>query len=110
MESSDRDVIKTQVVELIAEFWGWSLDDLSEETDLYRDLNISGDDVDDLFLALSERFDLPLGEIDLRRCFPGEPHFFNPFPKLLFRPKRRIRVRHLIDAILLKRWPELDQL
>jgi len=108
MESGDRDATKTQVIEFIAEWWKWSIDDLDEDTDLYRDLRIRGDDVDDLFMALSEEFDLPLDNLDLRGCFPGEGHFFNPFPTLFFRPKRRIRIRHLIDAVLLKRWPELE--
>jgi hypothetical protein len=66
---------------------------------------IYGDDVDELFLELSEEFDISLEGIDLRGCFPGEPHLFNPFPTLLFRPKRRVRIRHLVDAVLLKKWP-----
>lgn len=109
MASSERISAKKRVIELVARECGYQPDELDEDTDLYRDLNVIGDDVDDLFVALSKEFDLPLDEIDVRGCFPGEPHLFSLFSDLFFRPKRRIRIRHLIDAVLTKRWPELEE-
>ena len=108
MEMNNRDTIKKRVIEFVAEYWVWSPDDLDEDTDLYRDLGIFGDDVNSLFVALSKEFDLPPDKIDLQGCFPGEAHLLNPFPAFFFKPKRRIQIKHLIDAVLFKRWPEFE--
>jgi hypothetical protein len=109
MELSDRDAIKQKVITFVGECCGYQPDELNEDTDLYRDPGVMGDDVDELFLELSEKLGLPLDKIDVRGCFPGEPHLFNPLPTLFFRLKRRVRLRHLIDAVFFKQWPELDE-
>jgi hypothetical protein len=106
MESTERIAVKKKVIEFVAQQTDSQPDELDENTDLFRDLRVEGDDVDDLFLEFSKEFNFPLCEIDVRGCFPGELPFFD----LFFRPKRRVRIRHLIDAVLSKKWPELDNL
>lgn len=109
MESTERIAVKKKVIELVAEQSGSQPDEIDENTDLYRDLRIWGDDVDSLFIEFSKEFNFPLCEIDVRGCFPGEAHMFNPLPTLLFKPRRRVRIRHLIDAAMSKTWPELEE-
>ena len=103
---SDRIDIKKIVIEVIAEQMGKSPNRIDEEADLYRDLKIYGDDIDELLEELAKEFDFHLlEELDMSDCFPGEAHMFNPLPTLFFKHKQRVRVKNLIDAIYLKKQP-----
>ena len=105
----DRMAIKKKVIKMVAEQMGKSPNRINEDADLYRDLKIYGDDIDELLDDLAKEFDFhPLNELDVSDCFAGEAHMFNPLPTLFFKPKRRIRVKHLIDAIWLKKLPEFE--
>lgn len=110
MKSSERIAIKKRVIEFVAKQCGGQPNEIDENTDLYRDLNIIGDDAYNLFQDFSKEFNFPIDEIDIRRCFPYEPHMFSLFSDIFYRPKRRIRIRHLIDAVLLKKWPDLEKI
>jgi len=110
MEFIERITIQKKVFEIVATICGRSYDKLDEDKDLYRDLKIWGDAVDDLLLNFSKEFHFPIDKIDVSGCFPGEAHMFNPLPTLLFKPKRRIRIKHLVDAVLLKKWPDLEKI
>ena len=108
-DMSERDRIKTEIFKLIAGVRLFPPTRLNENSDLYRDLKIWSDAVDDLFIGFSEELNFPLRDVDVRRCFPGEAHMFNPWPPLFFKPKRRLRVRHLIDAACTKTWLDLEE-
>ena len=98
------------MIEFVAEQCGGQPNEIDENTDLYRDLNIIGDDAYDLFQDFSKEFNFPIDEIDIRGCFPNEPNLLSLFTDIFFRPKRRVRVRHLIDAVLLEKWPDLEKI
>lgn len=102
---SDRLATKNKVIQFVSEQLGCLSDELDEDTELYRDLRLWGDDVDPFFLDFCREFDFPPKQIDLSGCFPPEGDIVTT--RLLFRLKRRIRIRHLIDAACLKKWPEI---
>lgn len=110
MKSRERIAIKNRVIKFVAEQCGGQPNEIDENTDLYRDLNIIGDDVDDLFQDFSKEFNFPIDEIDISGCFPNEPNMATFFSDIFFRPKQRVRVKHLIDAVLLKKWPDLEKI
>ncbi len=105
----DRDKARTIIFKILADLRTCSPKKINEDADLYGDLRIWGDDADDLFNELSHQIEGPSDAVDISGCFPGEPHLFNPLPTLFFKPKIRIRVRHLIDAACTKKWPELEK-
>ena len=109
MESSEVIAIKKKVIEFVAEQAACQPDEIDEDTDLYRDLRVEGDDAWDLFLDFSKEFHFPPDEIDVEGCFPDEPHMCNFFSFFFFRPKRRVRIKHLIDAVMSKKWPQLEE-
>ena len=108
-DAREKSAATRRVIEFLAQQCGYRPDELDESMDLYGDLKVWGDDVDELFIEFSEEFGLALDEVDVCGCFPGEVNLFNPFPRLFFRPKRRIRIKHLVDAVLQKTWPELER-
>jgi len=82
--------------------------DAHPEADLYGDIGVYGDDVVEFFEAFCTRFGFPVEEVDISDCFPGEGWDLCLPPTWLFKPKRRIRVKHLIRAVETGVWPELE--
>ena len=97
-----------QVIEFVASERGYRPHRVHEHSDLYADLGLYGDDVDEFFEAFLERFEVPIVGLDLSGCFPGEGWWFCFPPTLFFKPTRRLLVKHLIEAAVTKRWPQLE--
>jgi hypothetical protein len=102
---SDRLAIKKKVIQFVSEQRGALLDELCEDLELYHDLKLWGDDVEPFFLDFCDEFDFPTDAVDLSGCFPGEGW---SFADLFFKPKLRIRIKHLIDAACSKKWPKIE--
>jgi len=83
---------------------------MAKRKKLDRDLTLYGDDVDEFFLGFLTEFQVPLDGLDLTGCFPGEG--FALFIPLHwgFRPSRRVRIRHLVEAATTGRRPSFDEL
>ena len=46
------------------------------ETQLYRDLNLGGDDINDLFKEIEKEFDITISDFAHREYFPEERSYF----------------------------------
>ena len=105
-----RGVLVQKVFEIVEYAVGSPPGGLSEESDLYKDAGLVGDDVDELFIEFSERLGFPLQQIDVQGCFPDEGSWVFPWRQIFgsFRPERRCRVRHLVEAVETGCWPELE--
>ncbi len=68
-----------EVRKIIGEFLRVDVEKIHAESDLLKDLSILGDDTDDLFRKLANRFQLDLGSIDLDNYFPTEREITSPF-------------------------------
>ncbi len=106
----EHQVVVQQVIDFIREeFWSpkWGL---SENTDLYKDLGLAGDDVEELFLAFADRFGFPAERMYLGGCFPDEGEGTFPLSLIFgkFKPENRCRVRHLVEAVETGEWPALE--
>ncbi|MEZ5975732.1 MAG: DUF1493 family protein [Planctomycetota bacterium] len=81
------------------------------EMDLWADLGMAGDDVDEFFLGFAGEFGVPAERIDVEGCFPGECISLREMIfGLRFRPARRCRVRDLVQAAETGDWPALERL
>lgn len=74
MEEKQREqLLDTETVfAFVAEFWGVDRSRLRENTTLFGDLGIDGDDGHELFLEFSRRFDVDLSTLDMSRHFGPE--------------------------------------
>ena len=76
---------------------------LSLDTEIYKQLRISGDDLWELLLALRKRLGTNFEDMDLRRFAPGEADWGWPWPF----PQRRyasLTIGDLIEAAERGRW------
>ena len=96
-----------EVIAFVGSERGYRPRRVHEHSDLYADLGMYGDDVDDFFLAFCERFEVPPDGADWSGCFPGEGWWLCFPPTWFFKPTRRLLVKHLIEAAVTKRWPQL---
>jgi hypothetical protein len=90
-----------------------SLDRTYLDTDLWGDLGVAGDEVDDFFEEFCEEFDVPIERIDVSGCFPSEGQvgcLYFLARKAIFKPTRRCRIEHLIGAAKTKQWPPLEEI
>lgn len=96
------DFINTELFGLIG---NKSINDL---TDLYKDLGLYGEDAEEFLYKFCKHFKLNSNELDIAGCFANEVSSFNLFPKLFFKPSRRIRIKHLVLAVENNSWPEFE--
>lgn len=80
---------------------------LMEDMSLYHDLNIYGDDADELLIKYSEMFNVSLSSFNFKDYFPFEgDEFVSAIIRFFTRKKRpelkRLTISHLQDAIELK--------
>jgi hypothetical protein len=61
-----------RVVEFVARQRFQDPDRLKDWTELYDDLHLYGDDVDEFFLAFAAEFNVDLSDLDVPRHFPPE--------------------------------------
>jgi len=97
-----------RVIEFVARERGSRPEAIHEDSDLWEDLGLAGDDVDEFFLAFSEEFGVPLKGTPLKGCFPGEGWILFWPQEHFFKPTRRYRVRELIEAAGTGRWPRAE--
>jgi hypothetical protein len=77
-------------------------------TRLYQDLRIMGDDADELFISIMERFGTSFAGINLSAYFPGEYAAGYLYLASLFgmpdRKRRSLTVQHLLAVINRGEW------
>lgn len=101
-DSEVRDV----VIAMVREFAGRRAH-LSEETRLFHDLSISGDDAGDLLDNVHKRFGTDFSEMDFDEFFPNETEgiFYRRGRFLWFgRTKRESSLGHLLKVVNEGRW------
>jgi len=77
--AADHDLTFDQFADFVREFWHLSEGkQITPETQFERDLDLTGDDGDELLLATERRFDIKLGseETGIRETFNLEPNEF----------------------------------
>lgn len=82
----NREEIRKLIFSIIAEQTGILDSRISEHSDLSRDLRIAGDDGDDLFKAVDEKFKIDWSELDFGVIFGNEG--FGPVPPWHLYPSR----------------------
>jgi acyl carrier protein len=94
------------IIKLISDQTGVNTDQISLETRLNQDLDINGDDADELLSLYAEAFDVEMSGFQFQKYFQDEPHWLNFWrwiPGL--RPNLDpITVRDLVEAARQKKW------
>lgn len=111
----DSDVAQ-RVCEIVADVSAVQAQEIGPSTRLREDLNLVGDDVDDLFLELQEQFHTDWSDLDFHRYFKEEPHLLWPI-LFLYRGlvhgkwgNGTITVEHLIRVVESGKWTNPDQI
>ena len=81
---------------------------ITEETELYYDLHLSGDDIDRFFEWVHESWGVDLTGLDLSKYSPGEPgSLINDIARLLGkRLYKSLPLSRVLNAIEKGRWQE----
>ena len=96
--------MKKRIIAIVAHNRGVQPSKLSMQTDLYKDLRLTGDDVDDLFAQLQSRMEIDFSDFQFGRHFTDEGLW--PFPTGQTWKKQRIPVTiaDLLLAAKNKKW------
>ncbi len=96
------------ILALIAEEIGVKPARLVPSADLETDLGVTGDDIEELFLALGDRFGVDWTGFEFHRYFSEEGTFLWPFREWRFRrqygPKKPFLIAHLVHVCTTGRW------
>ena len=107
---SSRELILTEVCELIHEHTSVRKDRLSENTILQK-LGLDGDDADELMIEYAQKFHVDMDDYDFEEYFDVEGTFGPIYDLYLLLFKREklkktdISVAELVDAAMAGKWP-----
>ena len=106
------DDVEPQVREIVAKSAGRQPGEISLDSQLREDLNLDGDDAEELLVQLRDRFNIDFSGINFRRHFAGETSvwwfgFIEWIERLVGQPKQRfipITVQDLVEAAAKSSW------
>jgi acyl carrier protein len=94
--------IEHKVIEFIARETGFSVKDITSESDLFKDLGIDGDDATELITKFGQKFNIDMSNFNFTKHFGSEGSFI---PFLVFFPswwKSRCKLKPITISDLVK--------
>jgi Protein of unknown function (DUF1493) len=103
MFESDVQIAK-RVIAIVAHNRALKPSKINLQTDLYKDLGLTGDDVDDLFGELHRRLEIDFSDFQFGRHFTSEGLFLFSFSRRWKHERLPVTIADLVAAAKCKKW------